>query len=72
MMARAEQAPRSTHRGVAIAVGVALIAGTVATSAAQRGRGGAPPVALGPGTIERVTVRDREVLVYLPDRKSVV
>src|SRR3954467_13634697 len=49
-------------------IGLALIAGTVSTSAAQRGRGGAPPEALGAGTIERVTGRDRDVRVFLPPR----
>jgi enterochelin esterase-like enzyme len=49
-----------------VAIGLALLTSTVAMSAAQRGRGGAPAAAARAGTIERVTVHDREVVVYLP------
>jgi enterochelin esterase-like enzyme len=45
-----------------------LVVASAATLSAQRGRGGAPSAAATPraGKTERVTVRDREVLVYLP------
>ena len=45
-----------------------LVTVTAAALGAQRGRGGAPPTAAGPrvGTMERVMVQGRDVLVYLP------
>jgi len=49
-----------------IAVGMALVAGAAMTLGAQGRRGGAPPVAVGPGTIERITLGGSEVTVYLP------
>jgi enterochelin esterase-like enzyme len=49
-----------------IVVCMALLAGTVAMNAAQRGRGGAPPAVFRAGTIERAAVGSSEVTVYLP------
>ena len=48
---------------------MALVVASAATLSAQRGRGGAPPPANATpraGKTERVTIRDREVLVYQP------
>jgi len=50
----------------AIAVAAALTVLAAVPIAAQGRRGGAPPAPARPGTVERVTVRDREVVVYLP------
>jgi enterochelin esterase-like enzyme len=45
-----------------------LVVFSAATLSAQRGRGGAPPANATPraGKTERVTIRDRDVLVYQP------
>jgi enterochelin esterase-like enzyme len=53
-----------------IGAAASLAAGMTMTIGAQGRRGGAPPGAARAGTIERVTVRDREVAVYLPPSHS--
>ena len=53
--------------GALIGLGLALVVvvGTAPALSAQRGRGGPPPAPRA-GTVERITVRDRQVTVYLP------
>src|SRR5262245_24145754 len=45
---------------------LALLVSMAATIAAQGRRGAAPAAPARPGTIEHTTVRDRDVVVYLP------
>ncbi len=49
-----------------VAFSLVLSIGMTAAISAQRGRGGAPPPVARSGTLERVTVRDHAVAVYLP------
>jgi enterochelin esterase-like enzyme len=56
----------SPSRTLTGAIGIALLTTAVTTVGAQGRRGGAPPVAVGPGTIERVTVGGSEAVIYLP------
>jgi len=55
-------------RSIAATAALAVLA--TAAIAAQGRRGGAPPAPARPGTVERLTVRDREVVVYLPPSYS--
>ena len=51
---------------IRIGAAFVLTAGMAITTGAQGRRGGPPPGPPRTGTVERVTVRDREVVVYLP------
>jgi enterochelin esterase-like enzyme len=55
-----------TPHARSIVAAAALAVAATAVLAAQGRRGGAPPAPVGPGTVERVNVGDREVVVYLP------
>ena len=56
-----------TMRSISVACALTLVAGAAVSAGGQRGRGAAPPAAAArAGKTERVTIRDRDVLVYLP------